>query len=206
MGLTTVSVPKSYDISELGLSEGAVKDLLMLKITGGTSIVSRLLEHRSFPTLIYQIKAYFYDEVANGVLGRNKMFELATASLDDLRKEQPEKSGEIRGVTSFINAEKFSKHEIDIEKIKNTFMAILRDIKKDIENGEPEGAAVMSDMIQQIRALMPDVPAELIGAEQVAVAITQVLEHTGVFDEKTMAMFQATAQSALEELEEKSKE
>jgi len=29
--LTTISVPKSYDISELGLTEGTVKNLLILK-------------------------------------------------------------------------------------------------------------------------------------------------------------------------------
>lgn len=206
LGLTTVSVPKSYDISELGLSEGTVKNLLRLKIAGGASVVNSLLEHRSFPTLIFQIKAYFYDEVASGVLGRNELFAMATASLDNLRKEQPEKSGEIRGAARFINTEKFSKHEIDLERIKNTFMAILRDIKNDIENGEPEGAAVMSDMMQQIQSLMPTAPAKPIGAEQVAAAVTQVLEQSGIFDEKTMAMFQATTQSALEGLEEESKE
>ncbi len=47
LGLTTVSVPKSYDISELGLSEGAVKGLA----TGAVDveILNRLLEHKSFP-------------------------------------------------------------------------------------------------------------------------------------------------------------
>lgn len=204
LGLTTVSVPKSYDITELGLSEGAIKNLLMLKMAAGTSVVNRLLEHRSFPTLIFQIKAYFYDEVASGVLGRNKMFELATASLDDLRKEQPEKSGEIREVTRFINAEKFGKHEIDLEKIKNTFMAILRDIKKDIENGEPEGVAVMTDMMQRIQAMMPDAPAEPIGAEQAATAVTRLLEQTGLFDEEAAEMFKKAAQSAMKLFEEKS--
>lgn len=39
LGLTTISVPKSYDISELGLSEGTVKNLLMLNIGGATPIL-----------------------------------------------------------------------------------------------------------------------------------------------------------------------
>lgn len=84
LGLTTVSVPKSYDISELGLSEGAVKSLLILQNSGVTSILNRLLEHKRFPALIAQMKAYFHDEVAMGVLGVNKMFELATTSLEEL--------------------------------------------------------------------------------------------------------------------------
>ena len=46
-GLSTVSVRKSYDISELGLSEGAVRGL----VTGAVDvqILNRLLEHRNFP-------------------------------------------------------------------------------------------------------------------------------------------------------------
>ena len=43
LGLSTVSVRKSYDISELGLSEGAVRGL----VTGAVDvqILNRLLEH-----------------------------------------------------------------------------------------------------------------------------------------------------------------
>ena len=46
LGLSTVSVRKSYDISELGLSEGAVKGL----VTGAVDvqILNRLLEHKEF--------------------------------------------------------------------------------------------------------------------------------------------------------------
>ena len=47
LGLTTVSVPKSYDISELGLSEGAIKGLVMGTVNA--EILNRLMEHKSFP-------------------------------------------------------------------------------------------------------------------------------------------------------------
>ena len=57
LGLSTVSVRKSYDISELGLSEGAVRVL----VTGAVDvqILKRLLEHRNFPKLIDLIRIYF---------------------------------------------------------------------------------------------------------------------------------------------------
>ena len=136
LGLTTVSVPKSYDITELGLSEGAVKMLLSLKNSGTIPIFNRFWEHKRFVTLVYQIKSYFYDEMAMGVMERNELFSIATTELGNSSKEQPEKSAEIREGVRF-NAEKFGKHEIDIERIKNTFLAILRDIKAEIDgNGE----------------------------------------------------------------------
>ena len=65
LGLSTVSVRKSYDISELGLSEGAVRGL----VTGAVDvqILNRLLEHRNFPKLIDLIRIYFQDTAAKGI-------------------------------------------------------------------------------------------------------------------------------------------
>ena len=64
LSLSTVSVRKSYDISELGLSEGAVRGL----VTGAVDvqILNRLLEHRNFPKLIDLIRIYFQDTAAKG--------------------------------------------------------------------------------------------------------------------------------------------
>ncbi len=47
-----------------------------------------------------------------------------------------------------MNAQKMGEHEAEIEKIKNVFLAILRDIKKDIDNGEQPGEAVTAAMFQ----------------------------------------------------------
>lgn len=200
LGLTIVSTPKSYDISELGLSEGTVKNMLILKNIGATPMLNRLLEHKRFPSLILQIKAYFHDEVAMGVLGVNKMFELATASLEDLRKEQPEKSADIRQGIRFINAEKSSPHEADIEKIKNTFVAILRDIKKEIDAGEPVGDTAPLDILQQLQTQLSDSMSTAVTNEQAAAVMTQQLEQMGVFDEETAEMFKKVAQSAMEKI------
>lgn len=50
-----------------------------------------------------------------------------------------EKGTEIREGIRFINAEKLGEHEIDTEKLKNKFMSMFRDIKKDIDNGKSIG-------------------------------------------------------------------
>ena len=83
LGLSTVSVRKSYDISELGLSEGAVRGL----VTGAVDvqILNRLLEHRNFPKLIDLIRIYFQDTAAKGITARNQLIEIATASLPAYR-------------------------------------------------------------------------------------------------------------------------
>ena len=64
LDMPTVSVCKSYDISELGLSDGVVRGL----VTGAVDvqILNRLLEHRNFPKLIDLIRIYFQDTAQRG--------------------------------------------------------------------------------------------------------------------------------------------
>ena len=52
-------------------------------------ILNHLLEHRNFPKLIDSIRIYFQDTAAKGIMARNQLIEMATASLSDLMKEQP---------------------------------------------------------------------------------------------------------------------
>lgn len=134
LGLSTVSVRKSYNISESGLSEEAVKGL----VTGliDAEILNCLLEHRNFPKLMDLIRIYFQDTVAKDIITCNQLIGVATDSLSDLMKDQPEYQTKARQDLQFLNAQKMGEHEAKIEKIKNVFLAILRDVKKDIDSGE----------------------------------------------------------------------
>ena len=187
LGLTVVSVPKSYDISELGLSEDAVRNLLTLNTN--MSIVNRLLEHKHFPALIHQIKSYFYDELALGVLGRNELFDIATAPLNDLRKEQPEKSADIREGIRFVNTQKFGKHELDIERIKNTFLTILRDIKKDVDANNTQNDTVTTEFFQKVQEEILSLPPENRTPENVTAMVTQMVGQAATLDEESAELF-----------------
>ena len=109
LGLSTVSVRKSYDISELGLSEGAVRGL----VTGAVDvqILNRLPEHKHFPKLIDLIRIYFQGTVAKGLMARNQLIEMATASLSDLMKEHPGHQAEAKQDLHLLNAQKIGEHE-----------------------------------------------------------------------------------------------
>ena len=119
-------------------------------VTGAVDvqILNRLLEHRNFPKLIDLIRIYFQDTAAKGITARNQLIEIATASLSDLMKEHPEHRAEAKQDLQLLNAQKMGEHEAEIEKIKNVFLAILRDIKKDIDNGEQPGEAVTAAMFK----------------------------------------------------------
>ncbi len=156
LGLTTISAPKSYDISELGLSEGAVRALVSGAVDA--KILNRLLEHKKFSSLLDMVRIYFEDTSAVGIMGRNELLSLATAKLSDFRTENPEHATEIKKDIRFINAQKIGEHEADIEKIKTAFLTILKDIKKDLESGVHENVAATADFVREAFAQLAPAP------------------------------------------------
>lgn len=197
LGLTTVSAPKSYDISELGLSNEAVKGL----VTGAIDIeiLNRLLEHKNFPRLMHLIRIYFQDTVARGIMARNQLIDLATASLSDLMKEYPEHRAEAKQNLQFLNAQKVGEHEAEIEKIKNVFLAILRDIKKDIDNGEPPGEAATAAMLQTMRDTLAGQQQEPPSMDDVAAMIAGQIGQFVPMDEETAEQFRQLAKKVMEQ-------
>ena len=188
LGLTSVSVPKSYDISELGLSNEAVKGLVTGTIDVG--ILNRLLGHKSFPRLIHLIRVYFQDAAARGIMTRNQLIELATASLSDLMKEHPEHRAEARQDLQFLNAQKMGEHEAEIEKIKNVFLAILRDIKKDMGSGELPREVATAAMLQTMRDTLAEQQREPVTMDDVAGMVVGQLGQFVPMDEETADLFQ----------------
>ena len=195
LGLTTVSVPKSYDISELGLSNEAVKGL----VTGAIDIeiLNRLLEHKNFPRLMHLIRIYFQDTAARGIMARNQLIDMATASLSDLMKEYPEHRAEAKQDLQFLNAQKVGEHEAEIEKIKNVFLAILRDIKKDIDNGEPPGEAATAAMLQTMRGTLAGQQQEPPSMDDVAAMIAGQIGQFVPMDEETTEQFRQLAKKMM---------
>ena len=195
LGLTTVRVPKSYDISELGLSNEAVKGL----VTGAIDIeiLNRLLEHKNFPRLMHLIRIYFQDTAATGIMARNQLIEIATASLSDLMKEHPEHRAKAKQDLQFLNAQKMGEHEAEIEKIKNVFLAILRDIKKDIDNGEQPGDVATTAMLQTMRDVLAGQQQEPPSMDDVAAMIAGQIGQFVPMDEETTEQFRQLAKKMI---------
>ena len=199
LGLSNISVRKNYEISELGLSEGAVRGL----VTGAVDveILNRLLEHKSFPKLMNLIRIYFQDTAAKGIMARNQLIEMVTASLSDLMKEHPEQRVEVRQDLQFLNAQKLGEHEAEIEKIKNVFLAILRDIKKDIDNGEQPGEAVTAAMFQAMRDALAEQKQKPLSIDDVTAMIAGQIGQLAPMDEETADLFKQLAKKMMKGIE-----
>ena len=114
LGITQITTPKSYDISELGLSEEPVKRLITGRID--INILNCLLEHEHFPRLCIMIRNFFDGTIIEGVMARNQVVDFAVDQLTDLMNAEPAKRKEIIKDKQFLNWQKLGLNEADIEK------------------------------------------------------------------------------------------
>lgn len=143
------------------------------------------------------IRIYFQDTAAKGIMARNQLIELATASLSDLMKEHPEHRAEARQDLQFLNPQKMGEHEAEIEKIKNVFLSILRDIKKDMDNGEQPGEAVTAAMFQTMQDALVEQKQEPLSMDNVTAMIAGQIGQLLPMDEETSKQFQALAKKMM---------
>ena len=188
LGITQITSPKSYDISELRLSEEAVTRLITRRID--VDILNRLLEHEHFPKLCIMIRNYFDDTIAEGIMARNKVIDLAVDQLTDLMTAEPSKRKEIIKDKQFLSSQKLGANEADIEKIKIQFMAILRDVKSGIQRKEPIKAFATAEAVQIIRDALPDKTVSDITSTDVANAVAFYMGQTTDLNDEGLAMVQ----------------
>ena len=191
LGITQITSPKSYDISELGLSEEAVTRLITTRID--VDILNRLLEHEHFPKLCIMIRNYFDDTIDEGIMARNKVIDLAVDQLTDLMTVEPSKRKEIIKDKQFLSSQKLGVNEADIEKIKIQFMTILRDIKSGMEKKEPTKAVATAEAVQMIRDALPNKPASDITSTDLANAVAFYMGQTTDLNDEGLVMVQTLA-------------
>ena len=156
LGLTDISIPKNYDISELGLSEDAVRKILLRQID--VDIFNRLIEHKSFTYFLAMIKNYFNEDTVAAIETRNDMIDIATSTLGDFVKDNPEFKAEVNNDIRFISSHKMGKHEAVLEKLKSILLTILKDIKKDLDMKATKTPKVVADaeFLKEVRKEMKE--------------------------------------------------
>ena len=105
-------------------------------------------------------------------------------------KEHPEHRAEAKQDLQLLSAQKMGEHEAEIEKIKNVFLAILRDIKKDIDNGSQPGEAVTAAMFQAMRDALAEQKQNSLSIDDVTTMIAGQVGRLVLMDEETIGQFQ----------------
>ena len=91
------------------------------------------------------------------------------------------------------------EHEAEIEKIKNVFLAILLDIKKDIDNGEQPGEAVTAAMFQAMRDALAEQKQKPLSIDDVTAMIAGQIGQLAPMDKETVELFQQFAKKMIEQ-------
>ena len=153
----------------------------------------------------FKLVDYFDDKINENsrslLTARNQLIEMATASLSDLMKEHPEHRAEAKQDLQLLNAQKMGEHEAEIEKIKNVFLAILRDIKKDIDNGEQPGEAVTAAMFQAMRDALAEQKQNPLSIDDVAAMVAGQIGQLTPMDEETADLFKQLAKKMMKGIE-----
>ena len=105
-------------------------------------------------------------------------------------KEHPERRAEAKQDLQLLNAQKMGEHEAEIEKIKSVFLAILRDIKKDMENGEQPGETVTAAMSQTMRNALAEQKQNTISVDDITAMVAGQIGQLAPMDEETTDLFQ----------------
>ena len=128
LGLTDVRTKKNLDVVQMNISEDAAIQLASGKLD--LEMLSRLLEHKEFAKVLFLMRAYLDNSLEIGNMARNEMIDFMTDMADEWSMSRPKKQQEVQKDMIQLSAQKLCTHEAELEKIKNHFMKILRDVKK----------------------------------------------------------------------------
>ena len=168
LGTTVIPDKKNYDISELGLSVEAAKNLYTGKVNN--DVVNRMLENPRFATVTYMIAQYMDDTLAGGYAAQNQMYATLSSMLLGINKT----SAAVQAART-ANAMKVPAYQADQTTIQNTFMTVVKEIKKEAGSDLAAAKAISKETTERMFTELTkgqDTPVPTITPEAVADAVT----------------------------------
>lgn len=168
LGLTNIPDRKNYDISELGLSAQTARNLYTQRVN--TVVVNRLLENSRFATLTAMIAQYLDDTFSSEVAALNQFLSSMSDILLGVGQNDQRRSAAAREAARAVSLQKTPPRQMELIKMQNMFMSILRELKQEAgSNLEPAKAAikeVIEEMMEEYEkgqdALSPSITPEQI--------------------------------------------
>lgn len=188
LGLTNIPDRKNYDISELGLSAHAARNLYTQRVN--TVVVNRLLENSRFATLTAMIAQYLDDTVAAGVAVQNQIFSSMSDILLGIGQNDPEQSTAAKGAARAANLAKVPPHQMELVKMQNTFMAILRELKQETGSNLEPAKVTTKEVVDKLMMGLSkgqDALSPSITPEQITDAIFGTVDDSELDQEKLTA-------------------
>lgn len=185
LGTTVIPDKKNYDISELGLSVEAAKNLYTGKVNN--DVVNRLLENPRFATVTYMIAQYLDDTLAGGYAAQNQMYATLSSMLLGMNKT----SAAVQAART-ANAMKVPTYQADQTTIQNTFMTLVKEIKKEAGSDLAAAKAIGKEATERMFTELTkgqDTPIPTITPEAVADAVTGSVSGMDYVDQEALQNF-----------------
>lgn len=171
LGVVNIPDRKNYDVEELGLSVQAARNLYTGKVSA--EVVNRLLESPRFAEVTYMIEQYFNDTLAEGFAAQNQMYATISAML-----RRDVKTDAAVQAARDANRQRVPVYQADLTMIQNSFMAALKEVKKELDNDLTAAQPLTKEVTQQMYASLTkggDVQTAQVTPELFASAVTQSL-------------------------------
>lgn len=202
--LTDVPDKKNYDISELGLSAEAARNLYTGRVN--PEVVSRLLENRRFAQLTNMIALYFDETMVSGFTAQNQILQSLSSMLLTAGKEQPDIQKASQQAAQTVALNKVPVYQADLTNIQNQFMAVLREIKKDMVSEKGTSQNMTKELTEQMFSELTkgqDLRHPSVSPEQLAAMVVQPISQMGLAEEGTLSELQQALLHMMENMQQK---
>ena len=153
LGETDIPDRMNYDIAELGLSAQAARNLYTNQVH--KYAVCALLENPRFGELSHMLARFFMDFTASGYVIQNQYIDAACEMAAVLAKENPEWKAHLEEALGDMQAMKVPVYQADLTTIQNTFMSVVKDIKKEFGSNLPKQRGAIRAAMDQVYAEVP---------------------------------------------------
>lgn len=200
--LTNVPDKKNYDISELGLSVEAARNLYTGRVN--PEVVSRLLENRRFAQLTNMIALYFDETMVSGFAAQNQILQSLSSMLLAAGKEQSDIRKASQQAAQTVALNKVLVYQSDLTNIQNQFMAVLREIKKDMASEKETSQNMTKELTEQMFSEVTkgqDLRNPSVSPEQLATMVVQPISQMGLAEEGTLSELQQALLHMMESMQ-----
>lgn len=199
---------KNYDISELGLSAEAARNLYTGRVN--PEVVSRLLENRRFAQLTSMIALYFDETMVSGFAAQNQILQSLSSMLLMTGKEQPDIRKATQQAAQAVSLNKVPVFQADLTNIQNQFMAVLREIKKEMTSGEGISQNMTKELTEQMfseltkgQDLHHPFHHPSVSPEQLAAMVVQPISQMGLVEDESLAELKQALLHMMERMQPK---
>lgn len=199
LGITDIADRKNYDVSELGLTAQAARNLFTRKVD--PAIVCELVEHPRFADLTRMIAAYKEDVFSSGIAVQNQMLSSLSSMVLLQGKHYPQDLTAAQDTARLLQSLRQPLHTAETDSIQQTFLQILRDIRSGGTEKPKEAAALTNNVMRQMAATLTKGENEMnlhnISSQQIIGGIMDALTLPDVPDQYKKQMSVAIQQLQL---------